>query len=88
MEQPTEDRPSGSELVGRDADLLKLLESRRGTVVTREEIGAGLWPELVESGLADQVIDESIGRIRANIGDDPVDPARIISAGDAGFLLA
>ena len=86
-QQPALERGSGSGLIGRDEELLKLLEDRKGNVVTREEIGMGLWPELMESGLADRVMDESIERIRAHVGDDPVRPAHIISAGNAGFLM-
>ena len=74
-------------LIGKDSDLFRLLQSRTGTVVSREEIGRLLWPELVEAGVADQVIEQCIGRLRANVEEDPEDPVHLITAGEFGYLL-
>ena len=74
-------------LFGKDSELLRLLESRKGTVVSRAEIASLLWPELLEDGLADQVIDQSIGRLRAHVEGDPLRPMHVITAGEIGFLL-
>ena len=86
-----EDQPLGPEanppIFGKDSDLFRLVQSRRGTVVEREEISRRLWPELIEGGLADQVVDESVGRIRAHIEEDPEHPEHLISIGETGFLL-
>ena len=73
--------------MGKDSDILRLLESKKGTIVSHEEITRHVWPELLESNLAKQVIDEAIERIRAQIEDDPLDPLHLITIGDAGFLL-
>ena len=76
-----------SSLIGNDTNLYSLLQSRKGNVVTREEIGSYVWPELVELGMLDQVIDQSIERIRAAIGDDLQKPNNLITVGDVGFML-
>ena len=73
--------------MGKDSDILRLLESKKGTIVSHEEITRHVWPELLESNLAKQVIDEAIERIRAQIEDDPLDPVHLITIRDAGFLL-
>ena len=74
-------------LLGKDSDLFRLLQSKTGSVVTREEIARLLWPELIEAGLADQVIDQSVERLRVHIEDDPLRPVHLITAGEIGFLL-
>jgi len=79
-----EDKPK---LLGKDSDLFRLLQSKTGSVVTREEMADRLWPELVEAGLAEQVIEQSIERLRANVEDDPADPVHLITAGELGYLL-
>ena len=79
-----DDKPK---LLGKDSDLFRLLQSKTGSVVTREEIADRLWPELVEAGLADQIIEQSIERLRANVEDDPDNPVHLITAGKLGYLL-
>ena len=74
-------------IFGKDSDLFRLLQSKRGTVVEREEIANRLWPELVESGLANRVIDESVARIRGHIEEDSEHPEHLISIGETGLLL-
>lgn len=79
-----EDKPK---ILGKDSDLFRLLQSKTGSVVTREEIADRLWPELIEAGLAEQVIEQSIERLRANVEDDPANPVHLITAGELGYLL-
>ena len=81
-----EEEPETS-LIGKDPELLTLLEANRATVVSREEIARQVWPELLEAGLADQVIGQSIARLRAHLGDDPSKPTQLITVGEHGFLL-
>ena len=78
---------SAATMIGRDSDLLGLLESRRGAVVPRDEIARELWPELLETGVFDQVINQSIDRIRTHLGDDASQPELLITVGGSGFLL-
>ena len=74
-------------IFGKDSDLFRLLRSKQGEVVSREDIARRLWPELMEGGLADQVIAEAIVRIRAHVEEDPEHPEHLISVGESGFLL-
>ena len=74
-------------IFGKDSDLFRFLLSEQGIVVSREDIARRLWPELIEGGLADQVIDEAIARIRAHVEKDAEQPEHLISIGESGFLL-
>ena len=90
-EPPLELKPDGDDgkpqLLGKDSDLFRLLQSKTGSVLTRDEIATRLWPELIEAGLADQVIDQSVERLRAHVEDDPANPVHLITAGEVGYLL-
>ena len=71
-----------------NAELLKLLESRKLSVVTREEIGELVWPEVpVEVLKLNQDIDRAILSLRAHLHDDPRRPTKLITAGEQGYLL-
>ena len=78
-----------SPLIGNDTNLYTLLQSRKGSVVTSEEIAKFVWPELADAGesVINQVIDQSIARIRLHLGDDPNKPGLLIPVGDSGFML-
>ena len=71
----------------RDSDFLRLLDSKMGSVVSRDEIAREVWPDQPAGSLADHVIDQSVERIRARIEDDPLRPVKLITAGEFGFLL-
>jgi pSer/pThr/pTyr-binding forkhead associated (FHA) protein len=71
----------------KESALLALLESRQGNVVSRQDIAKSVWPELTGGAHADLVIEHSIERIRAHLGDDTGQPVRLISVGEFGFLL-
>ena len=85
-ERTDQEKPKPS-LDGKDAELLRLLEARRGVVVSREEIARHVWPELPEGSLANDVLDQSVERLRADIEEDPSKPVHLITVGEFGFLL-
>ena len=74
-------------LTPKQIDLLRLLESRKGSVVSREEIARAVWPELPSGTQVNQVIDDAINQLRASIGDDPQKPIHLLTVGEFGFLL-
>ena len=87
IEMKTDVGDGKPQLLGKDSDLFRLLQSKTGSVLTREEIATRLWPEMIEAGLADQVIEQSIQRLRAHVEDDPANPIHLTTAGEVGYLL-
>jgi hypothetical protein len=70
-----------------DAALMRHMESNKGTVVSRGDIARHVLTEIPEGRESNRIIDESIERIRASIGDDPLDPEDLVTVGEFGFLL-
>ena len=83
-------RPEEPQLALTDEEtiLLELLESRKGTAVSRQEIATQVWSEVAADKVASkQLIDKSVLRLRAYMHDDPRRPKRLITAGDYGYVL-
>ncbi len=74
-------------IAGKDAYLLTLLRTKKGSVVSREDIHRHVWPELTDGATAGVVIDQSIERLRAHVEDDPQNPQRRLTVGEFGYLL-
>ena len=72
---------------GKDAQLLRFLESRKGAAVSREDIARAVWPELPQGAETDREIDQAVERLREELEDDPSRPAHLIPVGEYGFLL-
>jgi hypothetical protein len=68
-------------IVGKDAELLTLLQARKGSVVSRDDIQRHIWPGLPDGARASVVIDQSIERLRAHVDDDPRSPQRLLTVG-------
>lgn len=73
------------DLTSAEFDLLWLLCSNAGRVLSREEIFAALRG--IEYDGQDRSIDVRISRIRPKIGDDPVQPRRIKTVRSKGYLF-
>jgi two-component system response regulator RstA len=73
------------ELTSAEFDLLWLLSSNAGTVLSREEIFTALRG--IEYDGQDRSIDVRVSRIRPKIGDDPVHPRRIKTVRSKGYLF-
>ena len=65
-------------------DVLALLAQRAGTVVSREELFAAIWPGLV---VGDEALSQSIGKLRRALGDDPQSPSYIETIAKRGYRL-
>ena len=74
-------------LGAKDRDLYRFLESKKGIIISRQEVARNVWPELPDGRLAYEGIDESMGRLREEIEDDPLDPVHLITVGEFGLLL-
>lgn len=75
----------GVDLTSAEFDLLWLLATHAGRVLTREEIFTSLRG--IEYDGQDRSIDVRISRIRPKIGDDPVHPRRIKTVRSKGYLF-
>ena len=59
--------------------LLKLLESRPGSFVSREELVAAVWPDSSVDGVSEEAVDGLIKRLRGRLreaGRDPIEVRR------------
>ncbi|MDX1590040.1 MAG: response regulator [Oleiphilaceae bacterium] len=75
----------GIDLTSAEFDLLWLLASNAGRVLSREEIFTSLRG--IEYDGQDRSIDVRVSRIRPKIGDDPVHPRRIKTVRSKGYLF-
>lgn len=73
------------DLTSAEFDLLWLLVSNAGRVLSREEIFTSLRG--IDYDGQDRSIDVRISRIRPKIGDDPVHPRRIKTVRSKGYLF-
>ncbi|SDH90417.1 response regulator [Pseudomonas panipatensis] len=73
------------ELTGAEFDLLWLLASNAGRILSREEIFNALRG--IEYDGQDRSIDVRISRIRPKIGDDPMHPRLIKTVRSKGYLF-
>lgn len=73
------------DLTSAEFDLLWLLASNAGRVLSREEIFSALRG--IEYDGQDRSIDVRVSRIRPKIGDDPVHPRRIKTVRSKGYLF-
>ena len=73
------------DLTSAEFDLLWLLASSSGRVLSREEIFTSLRG--IEYDGQDRSIDVRVSRIRPKIGDDPVHPRRIKTVRSKGYLF-
>lgn len=73
------------DLTSAEFDLLWLLSSNAGRILSREEIFEVLRG--IEYDGQDRSIDVRVSRIRPKIGDDPVNPKRIKTVRSKGYLF-
>ena len=73
------------DLTSTEFDLLWLLSSSAGRVLTREEIFHQLRG--IEYDGQDRSIDVRVSRIRPKVGDDPMNPKRIKTVRSKGYLF-
>ncbi len=73
------------ELTSAEFDLLWLLSSHAGQIMTREEIFNKLRG--IEYDGQDRSVDVRVSRIRPKVGDDPVHPRRIKTVRSKGYLF-
>lgn len=78
-------RGESIDLTSAEFDLLWLLSSNAGRVLSREEIFNQLRG--IEYDGQDRSIDVRVSRIRPKVGDDPINPRRIKTVRSKGYLF-
>lgn len=73
-------------LAPKEFEVLALLFSRRGNVVSQNEIAESVWPERAESGVGNEEIMQCIRRIRRRIEKDPSKPNLIKTRKGSGYI--
>ncbi len=73
------------DLTSAEYDLLWLLASNAGTILSREEIFERLRG--IQYDGQDRSIDVRVSRIRPKVGDDPMNPRRIKTVRSKGYLF-
>lgn len=66
--------------------LLSYLYEHRGTVCSKDDIGAHVWPEYRES-VYDYQIENLVRRLRARIEPDPANPQLLLTVRGMGYKL-
>ncbi|MBM3944593.1 MAG: FHA domain-containing protein, partial [SAR202 cluster bacterium] len=88
-----EPKPKGKEkaksvrLGKKAAQLLKFLQSKEGTPVSRDDIIRGVWPELAEGDEANRAISRAVEEIRHELEEDASQPERLMTLGEFGYIL-
>jgi two-component system response regulator RstA len=78
-------RSEAVDLTSAEYDLLWLLASNAGTILSREEIFERLRG--IQYDGQDRSIDVRVSRIRPKVGDDPMNPRRIKTVRSKGYLF-
>tara|TARA_B100000029_G_scaffold228084_1_gene225850 strand:+ start:96 stop:749 length:654 start_codon:yes stop_codon:yes gene_type:complete len=71
----------------KEFDVLYLLYSRRGEVVSKNDIADCAWPERAESGVGDQEIQQCIRRIRRRIELNHYKPELVKNIKGVGYIF-
>jgi len=74
------------ELSALELRLLTLLERRAGTVVTKDEIAAYLWPS-EQGDVSDERIEQLISRVRRKLGERRAGPRHLTTIRGVGYRL-
>jgi two-component system, OmpR family, alkaline phosphatase synthesis response regulator PhoP len=75
------------ELSEREVELLRYLAANSGRAISRDELLAGVW-RITPKGISTRTIDMHIARLREKLGDDPAEPAVILTVRGQGYMFA
>lgn len=68
--------------------LLELLAGAVGGVVSREQVIAVVWPEVIEEGVSEQAIDALVRRLRDRLAELDPEHEYVVTVRGHGFRLA
>jgi hypothetical protein len=76
------------DLSRKEYDTLLCLYRKNGTVCSRDELIANVWPEAHNAnGVSDSAVDQLVHRLRLKVEPDPGRPAHLLSRKGFGFML-
>lgn len=70
-----------------ESALMTALATRKGVVVSREELSDELWPDRTENLEETITLDEVVARLRAKLEMDPENKVSLVTVGGFGFVL-
>jgi predicted component of type VI protein secretion system len=76
-----------TELLEAESALMSALATRKGNVVSRDELNEELWPEGTEDLDETMTLDVVVGRLRAKLEMDPENKVSLVTVGGFGFVL-
>ena len=68
-------------------ELLRLLYTAHGAVVTREQIVGNVWPESYAEGVSEEAVDALIRRLRLRLSEVDPEQAYVVTVRGYGFRL-
>ncbi|MGD0898312.1 MAG: response regulator transcription factor [Thermoguttaceae bacterium] len=75
-----------TDLSEREVELVRYLAANSGRAISREELLANVW-RISPKGLSTRTIDMHIVRLREKLGDDPAEPATILTVRGQGYMF-
>jgi DNA-binding response OmpR family regulator len=75
-----------TEISEREADLVRYLAAHSDRAVPREELLSRVWG-LDARGMTTRTIDMHVARLREKLGDDPADPAILLTVRGKGYMF-
>jgi DNA-binding response OmpR family regulator len=75
-----------TDLSEREVELVRYLAANSGRAISREELLANVW-RISPKGLSTRTIDMHIVRLREKLGDDPAEPAIVLTVRGQGYMF-
>ena len=86
LDEAPPEQDTGDDFTGKLAELMRFLESRQGSAISREDIARHVWPELPANTATDLEIERTVQALREQIEEDPDRPQHLITVGEFGYL--
>ncbi|MDP6454458.1 MAG: FHA domain-containing protein [SAR202 cluster bacterium] len=85
--EPPPSEEADSELNEAESALMTALATRKGVVVSRDELSDEIWPDGAENLDETMTLDTVAARLRAKLEMDPENKVSLVTVGGFGFVL-
>jgi DNA-binding response OmpR family regulator len=85
--EPPPSEEADSELNEAESALMTALATRKGVVVSRDELSDEIWPDGAEDLDETMTLDTVAARLRAKLEMDPENKVSLVTVGGFGFVL-